>query len=245
MRWKVEVHGHSFDLADFELAVTGLRAQAFEDGGRTFLYAETFERMGTAAEVKHAAEALLAKGNASLLLTDPAARSLTVGPVVDAEGKAAHFVSVVGTAHARSRVGAVAVVVGGAISQPLPAEPVVAKRARLINSDDDVARAAKLLNAPDKTLVSLAKALEIVKGDLGQGDHKLGGQRAAALAEVKEQDLLNFTANVNYPTLSGDLSRHAGKNKDRQPKPSARRMSHAEATALVRRAVLSWIDAKQ
>jgi hypothetical protein len=202
MRWKVEVCGHSFDLADLELAVTGLRARAFGDGGRTFLDAETFEEMGTASEVKHAAEALIATVNASLLLADPAAQSLTVGPVVDANGKLAHFVSVVGTAHARSRAGAVAVMVGGgAISQPLPAEPVVAKRARLIDSDSVVANAVKLLNAPDETLVSLAKALEIVKGDLGQGNHKLGGHKAAALAGVNEEQLLDFLDNVNYPAL--------------------------------------------
>ncbi len=83
-----------------------------------------------------------------------------------------------------------------------------------------------------------------MKGDLGQGDHKLGGQRAAAISGVNEQDLHDFMDNVAHPILSGDLSRHAGKNKARQPKPSTRRMGHAEATALVRRVVLTWIDAK-
>jgi hypothetical protein len=114
----------------------------------------------------------------------------------------------------------------------------------LITSNPEVERAVRFLNAPDKTLVSLAKALEVVKGDLGQGDHKLGGQTAAHLAGVDPQDLLTFVHNVNYPVLSGDLSRHAGKNKARQPKPTARKMDHAEATALVRRVLLAWIDAK-
>ncbi len=134
---------------------------------------------------------------------------------------------------------------GDTINQPPPSEPLQAKCARLINSDADMAQAIRLLNADDETLVSLAKALEIVKGDLGQGDHKLGGKTAAAISGVSEQELLDFMDNVAHPLLSGDLSRHAGKNKDRQPKRTTRRMDHAEAKALVRRVVLAWIDAKK
>ncbi len=247
MRWKVEVCGNPFDLADLLVAVGGLDACAFAEGDKTFLYAEAFEQMDTAAKVNHAAEALIATVNAGLRLSDTAAQSLTVGPVVDAQGTRTHFAGVHETAHVRARAGTVTVAVGGdTIGEPAPTEPVQAKRTRLIDSDPDVARAVILLNAADKTLVSLAKAFEIVKGDLGQGDHKVGGQRAAAISGVNEQDLHDFMDNVAHPSLSGNLSRHAGKNKARQPKrASTRRMEHAEATALVRRVVFAWIDAKK
>jgi hypothetical protein len=146
---------------------------------------------------------------------------------------------------ARARVNAVGVTVSrGAISQPPPTKPELAKRTRLIHSDAVVARAVELLNAPDKTLVSLAKAFEIVKGDLGQGDHKLGGKRAAAISGVDEQDLLDFIDNANYPSLSGDLSRHAGENNERQPRRRTRSMDRTEAERLVRCVILAWIDAK-
>lgn len=76
MRWKVEVHGQSFDLADLVVAVGGLGASTFRDGEKTFLYTEAFEQMDTAAEVNHAAEALIGTINASLrLLTPPRSHS--------------------------------------------------------------------------------------------------------------------------------------------------------------------------
>ena len=245
MRWKVEVCGDPVDLAELEVAVGGLGALAFRDGDKTFLQAEAFEQMHTATDVYQAAGAQIATVNASLRLSDPAAQPLTVGPVVDAQGPRTHFILVAEAAHLRVRAGAVTTTVGGdTINQPPPSEPLQAKRTRLIDSDPEVARAVKLLTADDKTLVSLGKAFEIVKGDLGQGNQKLGGQRASAISGVDEQELLDFMDNVAHPLLSGDLSRHAGKNKDRQPKATARRMGHAEATALIRRVVLAWIDAK-
>ena len=165
MRWKVEVHGQSFDLADLVVAVGGLGASTFRDGEKTFLYTEAFEQMDTAAEVNHAAEALIGTINASLRLSDPAAQSLTVGPVVDAQGSRTHFACVMDGLRARGRAGAFAeTLTGDVISQPPPTEPVLAKRARLIDSDADVAQAVKLLNADDETLGSLAKAFEIVAG---------------------------------------------------------------------------------
>lgn len=146
---------------------------------------------------------------------------------------------------ARVRAEADTVTVGGdAISQPPPAESAPAKRTRLIDSDADVARAVKFLNEPDETFGSLAKALEIVKDDLGQGNQERGGKLAAAIAGANEQDLLDFRENANDPGLSGDLARHAGKNKVRNPK-TTRRMGRAEAADLVRRVVLAWIDAKK
>ena len=204
MRWKVEVCGHQFDLADLEVAVCGLGAGAFKDGDKTFLHAEAFEQMDSATEVYQTAEARIATVNASLRLSNPDAQPLTVGPVVDAQGPRTHFVLVAETAHFRARAGAAIMTVSGGdpIGQPPSAEPVQAKRTRLIDSDPDVAKAAKLLNAPDETLVSLAKAFEIVKGDLGQGDHKLGGKTAAAISGVSEQELLDFMDNVAHPLLS-------------------------------------------
>ena len=94
-----------------------------------------------------------------------------------------------------------ATVSGNAICQPPASEPVQAKRTRVIGSDPDVARVVGLLNAHDDTLVSLSKAFEIVKGDLGQGNQKLGGQKAAVLSGVEERDLLDFVANVAHPIL--------------------------------------------
>jgi hypothetical protein len=245
MRWKIKVHGHPFDLADLEIATSGVNAQALKEGEDTFLYAESFEQMNTATAVHDAAKALVATVNASLRLSDPHAQPLTVGSVVDATGAVTEFISVHG-AHGRSRVGAVAVVLSGDRINPAPpAESLLAKRTRLIDTDDEVRKAVKFLNAPDDTLVSLAKAYEIVKGDLGNGDHKLGGQRAAAISGVNEQDLLDFLDNAAHPTLSGDMARHAGKNTKRLAKCNIRRMSHTEATSLVRRVVLAWIDAKE
>ena len=241
MRWKIEVRGQSRDLEDLETAVAGLHAQAFRDGDRTFLYAGAFEHIGTAEEVFRAAERLVAIVTASLWLSDPAAEPLALGPVVDAQG-ATHTVMVPGTAALRARPGSVTItVIGEAIR---PSEALLAKRTRLIDANPDVAKAVSLLNAPDETLGSLARALEIAKGDLGNGDHEEGGKRAAAISGVSEQDLLVFMDNVNYPSLGGNLSRHAGKNKKRQLKRPSRSMGRAEAEALVRRVLIAWIDAK-
>ena len=125
MRWKVEVCGNPFDLADLLVAVSGLDACAFTDGDKTFLYAAAFEQMDSSAEVNHAAEALIAAVNTSLRLTDTAAQSLTVGPVVDAHGAHTHFVGGHETVHARDRIEAVTVMVGGnTISTPSPTKPV-------------------------------------------------------------------------------------------------------------------------
>lgn len=184
MRWKVEISGHSFDLVDLETTVVGLDAQAFTDGDTTFLHAERFEQMDTAEEVNRAAEALITTVNACLRLSDPAAQPLAVGPVVDAKGARTHFVAVCVTASARARVGGVGVTVsGGAISRPSSAKPEQAKRARLIASNPDVARAVNFLNEPDRTFGSLWKALEIVKDDLGNGNPKKGAEEVERVTE--------------------------------------------------------------
>jgi hypothetical protein len=149
--------------------------------------------MHTASEVYQAAEVLIATVNAGLLLSDLAAQPLTLGPVGHAQGPRTHFVLLAEGAHFRVRAGTVTTTVDGRPTQPTSfAESVQAKRTRLIGSDPEVAQAVKLLNAGDETLVSLGKAFEIVKGDLGQGDHKLGGQRASAVSGVAEQELLEL-----------------------------------------------------
>lgn len=244
MRWKVEVYGHEFDLTDLVKAAGGVGAKAFTDEGRTFLYAEAFEQMDGAAKVHDAAQALIATVQTALKLSDSAAQLLTVGPVIDATGKASRIVSGAGTIQARSRAEGVLVTVGGDAASPPPTEPILARRTRLIATNAEVAEAVELLNNSDKTLVSLAKAYEIVKGDLGHGNHKLGGKKAATISGVSEEDLLAFMENVNYPALSGGMSRHAGKNTKREPEEATRKMSHAEATSLIRQVVLAWIDAK-
>jgi hypothetical protein len=187
MRWKVEVCGHPFDLANLSVAVGGLHTSAFRDGEKTFLHAEAFEQMDSATEVNQAAQALIGTVNASLRLCGTATQPVTVGPVVNAQGVRTYSVGV--HLQARSRIEASAETVGGdTIREPPPStEPVLAKCARLIAADPDVARAAKFFNEPDEAFGSLAKALEIVKDDLGQGNQERGGKAAAAISGVKRQ----------------------------------------------------------
>jgi hypothetical protein len=135
MRWKVEVCGHPFDLADLEVAVGGLGASAFRDGDKTFLLAEAFEQMDSATEVNQAAQALIATVNASLRLSGTVTQPVTVGPVVNAQGVRTYSASLHETWHTRARIEAVTATVGGnTISEPPPTEPMLAKRTRLIAS---------------------------------------------------------------------------------------------------------------
>ena len=125
MRWKVEVRGHQFDLADLEVAVGGLGGRSFKDGEKTFLYAEAFNHMHTPDEVNRAAEAMVATVNASLRLSDHAAQPITVGPVVGAHG-ATHFAMLAETVAFRARFGAVMTRSGEEITEPSSTECVSA-----------------------------------------------------------------------------------------------------------------------
>src|SRR5208283_1778545 len=62
-----------------------------------------------------------------------------------------------------------------------------------------------------------------------QSDKLLGGRKAATISGLNEEDLFVFIDNVNYPSLSGDLSRHAGRNDKRRSERPIRPIDRAVA----------------
>jgi hypothetical protein len=82
-RWKVELHGHLFDLKDVAGAAPGVGAEIFQEGDRWFLQAASFKTLANYAEVYDAAERVLGDlhkvANAAYGNTEP----IAIGGIFD------------------------------------------------------------------------------------------------------------------------------------------------------------------
>jgi hypothetical protein len=241
MRWKIELQGHLYDLANCTEAAIGMGAKVEREGDKWFLHAIPFDALTTAKDVYEEAEKLLQRLQTVLSASDTGAQPLSLGPIISEDGSSSQVVKVTGTAHGRSGVFAPTVTTTplSDVAVP-PSETTLQKLARLVQSDPRVRYALELINKPDDTFGSIYKAYEIVRDELG--GPKNGPPRIAALAHVSEDLLKVFYDNAHCKELSGKRARHAGIPKSKLN--HSIKMPLHEAQQLIRRIVLAWIDAK-
>jgi len=231
--WKAWLEGHEFDLETLrELFRAGdpLVAQDRSDG----YYLESSALQDTNGQLDHsAAEPLVKRINGVARAADQGFRPVNLRGRYTAPDGTMSVVAIAGTAEARSRAWAAAVVVSGGVPAPEP-PPKGPRYVELAEQDADVADVLRVLGQPGSLdWYDIYKAWEIV-------EHAVGGRRqVVARGWVTKADIDRLTASANQPGISGDEARHA--RMSGTPGPN-RTMTMSEADALVRRLVASWIE---
>jgi hypothetical protein len=142
-------------------------------------------------------------------------------------------VAIAGTAEARSKAWAAAVVVSGGVPVPEP-PPKGPRYVNLAEQDADFADVLRVLGQPGSLdWYDLYKAWEIVRDAVG------GWRQVVARGWVTKADIDRLKASANHPGISGDEARHA--RMSGTPGPN-RTMTMSEADAQVRRLVANWIE---
>jgi hypothetical protein len=231
--WKAWLEGHEFDLETLrELFRAGdpLVAQDRSDG----YYLESSALQDTNGQLDHsAAEPLVKRINGVARAADQDFRPVHLRGRYTAPDGTMSVVVLAGTAEARSRAWAAAVVVSGGVPVPEP-PPKGPRYVKLAEQDADVADVLRVLGQPDPLdWYDIYKAWEIVEQAVGGPPHVVA-QGWAAKADIER-----LTASANHPGISGDAARHARMRGT--PGPN-RTMTISEADALVRRLVANWIE---
>ena len=240
--WQVQVQGWTSDLEHLarHFSSTPFRfSNDQRDGG--FLYAsDSFATCQTSEEVLKLANDGLSVLSGVLKLMRDSPESLRTGAVYrrNASGGRDVFVHIQETCHVRAEFGEVTVTVtdadGNIITRPAP-PPRTVTIAQLAATDSSVAKAMRLLAAPDhKSWVGMYRIHEVIEADVGS-EHALK-KRGWGSA----QDLKRFKHSANSVSVAGDSARH-GKEIERPPKHP---MSIDEAAAYLNYIVQSWLSSK-
>lgn len=137
----------------------------------------------------------------------------------------------------RDRVSVIRTDADGALIPGLPSKGP--RYARLAQTNQNVADAMRVMNGqfePELDWFDVCKVREIVEDDLHKADSSIVDKGWATKA-----DLERLNASANNPVLSGDKARHA--RMQGTPGPQ-RKMTLAEANALVVRVVVAWIESR-
>jgi hypothetical protein len=231
--WKAWLEGHEFDLETLrELFRAGdpLVAQDPSDG----YYLESSALQDSNGQLdQSAAEPLVKRINGVARAADQGFRPVQLRGRYTAPDGTMSVVAMAGTAEARSRAWAAALVVSDGVPVPEP-PPKGSRYVKLAEQDADVADVLRVLGQPGSLdWYDIYKAWEIV-------EHAGGGSRQlVARGWVTKADIGRLTASANNPGISGDEARHA--RMSGTPGPN-RTMTMREADALVRRLVANWIE---
>lgn len=240
--WQVQVQGWKSDLEHLAryFASTTFRVSKDErDGG--FLYtSDSFATCQTSKEVLKLANDELCILSGVLKLMRDSPESLRTGAVYrhNASGGRDVFVNIQETLHVRAELGEVTVTVtdaeGHIITRPAP-PPRTVTIAQLAASDLSVAKAMRLLAAPDrKSWVGTYRIHEVIEADIGS-EHALKKRDWGSA-----QDLKRFKHSANSVTVAGDAARH-GKETEQPPRHP---MSIDEAAAYLNYVLQSWLSSK-
>ena len=164
--WGAKLSGHEFDLADWKEALKQpFDPRVMQTGNGTILRSSQLDSATTSSD---ACERAKIHHNAGIVRVE------TIEEIMS-DGRRNVFVQVVGTAKARSRVGAVGVAIGPGDkpAPPPPPEPSNAQRWLSIAADDELLADTLTFFGRSDNWFDVYKALECLIGRFGIG--RIGG----------------------------------------------------------------------
>ena len=230
-KWRIELQGHSFDLEDLPLWMSGEEYQVVREEDSFYLDIPAAS-LGPAPEpILPFAQDLIEQVNGIGSLLNPSFRLLTVVNKVlglNAEGQVISTSIQVGGAELRVKAGMPGMAVNGVV-QP---DPRLGSASPLLRAAREYSRAKDalvILSRPSLTWSELYLLFELVEGDVGGKMFDLGW--------VAKGDADRFTRTANSYSALGSDGRHG---KDRgQPPPIP--MPKQYASGLVKTLVLAWL----
>lgn len=240
--WQVQIHGWPSDLEHLAHHFTTPNRKVVRDTrGDGFVYeTDSFIRCQTSEDVLNLASEDLRVLSGVLKLIRDSPEPLRVGAVyrLNANGGRDAFVSINETVCARAELGEVTVSTTGSdgniITRQAPPPRTIAV-ANLSSTDANVAKALRLLAAPDhKSWVNMYRIHEVIELDVG-GEHALIKKRWGL-----QKDLKRFKHSANSVEVAGDDARHGKEENIPPPNP----MSIEAAAEYLMYVLQTWIAAK-
>ena len=233
MVWKAVLRGHDFDLQALAVLFRTGDPRVVRDGEDYHLESSSFATLSDVAQVKSAAESLLAVMNGAARTHDPSHESVElVGRFIEDE----HHHSVVAADTIRLRARAGLRVVGRVVGQPGPGLPTMSDSQRfatVAQLNRNVAEAlTRFASGTALDWYQLWKVWEIIREDMG------GRNAIVRHGWVTDDDIDAFRASVNDPAISGDGARHARHQRSNPPRSMTKKEAQQWLAGLLR----PWID---
>jgi hypothetical protein len=229
---KARLEGHEFDLQDLaDLLPAGDIRVARDDAGY-YLEAAVIDNPPEGRTFYEAAQEILPLVNGMGRVKNPRFRPVALSGRYQ-DGEKQHMVVAVGTAEARSRLSAVAIVPrpDGQV-EPQPSPPSISYPG-LIKTDPEVAEVLQILASPSIGWVELYKVFEVVRDTVKP--LKLDQSGLAG-----KEDISAFTASANRPDVSGAGARHARIDGG----PPKRTMTLNRGRQFVSDLVRAWLETR-
>jgi hypothetical protein len=230
---RVGLKGHQFDLDDLVDGFPAGDPRVVRDDGNYFLVSEEFTRFGDnhVGLITRAREILTQMDGATLVVSSSHQPVEVDGSIYDPGGRK-HAVVAAGTAEARARVSAVAVVVGGSENPREPALPAAQVAFQTAAKSPSAEAVLRLLGQGPLDWTNLYRILDYVA-------HERGGKDGIVQAKLATADEIDrFGASANRIEVSGDEARHGPLKGD----PPTRTMTLDEGRGFIRRVAQSWLE---
>lgn len=217
----VTLDGEAADLEEFPRHFPAGTMYAVREDDSFYVLGEALERLGSASEVRDAAQAFVDEASAVISLLWPAFHKPRVGGVLrDHGGGKRDTYVLVSTGEARLRFSVVGVLVGGT---PSPPTPVAIRILEAAKSDQNLHRALHLWSDRPRSWHRLYVVIEELQ-------HFVGGSLPSA-GYCSEAELRRFTHTANNAEAAGLDARHAFNPNQQPPKKP---MTLGEAESFVR-----------
>lgn len=240
--WHLQLHGHPSDLAhladNLSLPQVAVKVDC-RDGGCT-LYSDAFEDAQDSATVLARAIPILAILNGLLRIIRNVSDPVSTGAVfrTNASGGRDVFLHPA-PAVVRIETWPVSVTIADKDGNAVPAPPPPPSRthllARLAVTNPIVAKAMRLLAAPDsRTWVGIYRLYEVIEGDLGSRSSLIDKGWAS------KSDIRRFKHSASSVAVAGDAARH-GRDTGAPPRHP---MTLHEGSAFIDYLTQAWLTSK-
>ena len=234
-KWLVRLKGERFDLEDLSKLLRSPEVKVVEENGSFYLWSSEFSSLTSAEEIHERGRALIKLINGVAKLNRDNFLEVSEDSItrVEDDGKRHQYVFIEGAITACAKVSAQATVItadgsGKATTQPSALESLL----EVAQKHNVVADALSFYR--DDTWISLYKAYEIIRDDVG-GKHRIIKNDWSV-----DSDINRFTQTAQSRDALGDSARHASEKY----KPPAQPMTFSEAKALIKTILLRWVASK-
>jgi len=234
-KWLVRLKGERFDLEDFPKLLRSPKVRVVEENGSFYLESSEFNSLTLAEEVRERGRALikLINGVSKFNRNNFLGISEDCITRVEDDGKRHNYVFLEGSVTIRTKVSAQLTVIAADGSEKVATQPSALESLLKIAQKHNVVVDA-LSFYRDDTWISLYKAYEIIRDDVG-GKHQIIKNGWSV-----DSDITRFTQTAQSRAALGDSARHASKKYKLPAQPT----TLLEARTLIKTILSRWISSK-
>lgn len=235
MKWEVQINGDAFDLKELSKSLIDDELRVVEKKRKYFLESNRFEDLTNSEEVASLAADILKVLTGAVRLSLGGRTPLHVANTarVRPDGGRDVFVTLSDSIHVRATIGVEITRSDGKKEVIHPAHSVPGW-IKLGLTDQNIAKALRLLGTDEHNWVSLYRLYEVIKEDVG-GQRKIVNNGWATNTSINR-----FKHTANSPGAVGDDSRHGNESTT----PPSDPMDIGEARALVEIILHNWLRSK-